>query len=426
LIKIAEIAARLEEISVEVEALADVALEANDSSDETLAQIEALNSEFDVLAAKKERLEAVQARVDEIVASRVTPSAPVIEPVASIEPELETQEMPKLPAVAKYNQSKVFASNEDAYTAGQYFMALAGNRKAGQFMADQSILDPDDGDTKGGLTVPTPLAAELIHLIESYGVARNVFRPVTMGAPTWKVPKLIGHSTVYYVDEAQPITASDLTFDNVTLAVRKMAGLVKMSTEIAEDSVISMADLIVRDLAWGFAKEEDECLFNGGTLYAGGIKGDSAVASDSGISATTAYDLALEDFTKCQVLSGQERGLNPKWYMNATLWNGPVRDLLNAANGNSAGDLTGGVARSLNGYEVVLVDAMNGESATSTDLVAVFGDLSVSHYFGDRRQLSFKVLDQLFAVNDQVGIMCTQRVDIASANPEVLSKIVLA
>ena len=60
------------------------------------------------------------------------------------------------------------------------------------------------------------------------------------------------------------------------------------------------------------------------------------------------------------------------------------------------------------------------------DLVGVFGDLSVSHYFSDRRQLSFKVLDQLFAVNDQVGIMCTQRVDIASANPEVISKIVLA
>jgi HK97 family phage major capsid protein len=341
--------------------------------------------------------------------------------VASIEPELETQEMPKLPAVAKYNQSKIFASNEDAFTAGQYFMALAGNQKASQFMADQSI----STDSKGGLTVPTPLASELINLIEEYGVARNVCRPVTMGAPTWKVPKLVGHSTVYYVDEAQPITASDLTFDNVTLAVRKMAGLVKMSTEIAEDSVISMADLIVRDWAWGFAKEEDKCLFNGGTLYTDGIVNDSAIDAPV-VEATVATELKLTDFTACQVLSGQERGLNPKWYMNATLWNGPVRDLLNAANGNSAGDLTGGVARSLNGYEVVLVDAMNGASATSDELVAVFGDLSVSHYFGDRRQLSFKVLDQLFAVNDQVGIMCTQRVDLAAANPEVLSKIVLA
>jgi len=73
-----------------------------------------------------------------------------------------------------------------------------------------------------------------------------------------------------------------------------------------------------------------------------------------------------------------------------------------------------------------LVNALPGAGAGTGDLIAVFGDLSVSHYFGDRRQLNFKVLDQLFAVNDQVGIICTQRVDIASANPEVLSKVTIS
>ena len=417
---ISEIAARLEEISVEVEALSDVALEAGDNSEETLAQIEALDTEFTELNAKKERLEAIQARVDEIVASRVTPSAPAIEAEASIEPVLEETETMAIPAAAKYNKSNVFASSEDAYTAGQFLAAVGGNAKAQEFMAAQS----EGTDSEGGFTVPTPLASELINLVEDYGVARSVCRRVVMGALTWSVPKLLGHATVYYPNEAQAITESDLTFGQVSLTAKKMAGLVKMSTEISEDSIISMTDTIVRDLAWAFAKEEDYNLFTGGSLYSGGIQGDASIA-DTNVASVSA--LALTDLRAAVVAAGQERGLNHQWYFSPTLWNGPIRDLLNAAGGNAISEMTGGVSPSLFGYKVNLVNAMAGAGASTTgDLLAVFGDLSVSHYFGDRRSLNFNVLRELYAVNDQVGIVCTQRVDLASVNPEVLSKITLS
>jgi len=203
-----------------------------------------------------------------------------------------------------------------------------------------------------------------------------------------------------------------------------MAGLVKMSTEVSEDSVISMTDTIVRDLAWGFAKAEDENLFTGGSIYTGGIEGDAGVAVNNSVA--TVGDLALTDLTDVVVAAGQERGLNHKWYMSPTLWNGQIRDLLNAAGGNADSNLAMGVQRSLFGYPVELVNAIPGSGAGTGDLLAVFGDLSVSHYFGDRRALNFNVLRELFAVNDQVGIVCTQRIDIASVNPEVLSILKLA
>ena len=418
---LSEIAARLEAISVEVEALSDVALEAGDNSEETLAQIEALDNEFTELKAKQDRQEKIQARIDEIVASRVAPSAPAVEPEASIEPELKEETvMDKIPAAAKYNKSNVFASSEDAYVAGQFLAAVGGNAKAKEFMAAQS----EGTDSEGGFTVPTPLASELINLVEDYGVARSVCRRVVMGALTWSVPKLLGHATVYYPNEAQAITESDLTFGQVSLTAKKMAGLVKMSTEISEDSIISMTDTIVRDLAWAFAKEEDSNLFTGGSLLTGGIQGDAGIA-DTNVASVSA--LALTDLTAAVVAAGQERGLNHQWYFSPTLWNGPVRDLLNAAGGNAISEMVGGVAPSLFGYKVNLVNAMPGAGAsTAGDLLAVFGDLSVSHYFGDRRNLNFNVLRELYAVNDQVGIVCTQRIDIASVNPEVLSKITLS
>ena len=65
-------------------------------------------------------------------------------------------------------------------------------------------------------------------------------------------------------------------------------------------------------------------------------------------------------------------------------------------------------------------------SNTSGDLVAVFGDLGVSHYFGTRRGLEFRVLNELFAVTGQVGVICTQRVAMKSVNPEVLAKVTIA
>jgi HK97 family phage major capsid protein len=299
-------------------------------------------------------------------------------------------------------------------------MATAGDRRAQDFMAAQS-----EGDNaKGGFTVPAPLSSELIDLVEQYGVARNVCRRIVMGSETWSVPKLLGHSTVFYPGENQPITESDLTFGQISLTAKKMAGLVKMSTEVNEDSLISMTDTIVRDLAWGFSKAEDENLFTGGSIYTGGIQADAAVNATKDVASVDA--LSLTDLTDVVVGVGQERGLNNKWYMSPTLWNGQIRDLLNAAGGNADSNLVGGVGRSLFGYPVELVNAMPGASAVSGDLLCVFGYLGVSHYFGDRRALNFKVLDQLFAVNDQVGIICTQRIDIASVNPEVLSLLKMA
>lgn len=411
---------RLAEISVDVEALIEVA--GDSPSAEHQDQILALNKEAQELEAKHDEAKKFEKAKAEIVARRKLAAEAADAPAAGVQPSV-SEDLPKenkmaIPAKARYAKSRHFANNEDAYESGMFLAAIGGNKKAQEFMAAQSLTN-----SEGGFSVPQPLSDQLINLKEEYGHARQSCRRVVMGATTWQVPKITGHSVVYYPAEAAAITESDLTFSQITLTAKKMAGLVKMSSEIAEDSIISMLDTVVEDLAWGFSKAEDDNLFTGGSIYAGGIEGDANVA-DTNVASVGA--LALTDLTAMVVASGQERGLNPKFYMNPTLWNGQVRDLLNAAGGNASADVAAGVQRSLFGYEVVLCNAVPGaSSSTSGDLLAVFGDLGVSHYFGDRRQLSFKVLDQLFAVNDQIGVVCTSRIDIAAAAPEVLSKITI-
>ena len=78
----------------------------------------------------------------------------------------------------------------------------------------------------------------------------------------------------------------------------------------------------------------------------------------------------------------------------------------------------------LMGYPVVLTNILPAAPA-SGELVAVFGDLRLGCYFGDRRSLTFKTLNELYAANDQIGIQATERIDIKVANPEVLAKITI-
>ncbi len=418
--KLSDIQARLEDISIEVEALTDISADA--PTQEQQDSFVALNEEAKGLEIKLDEAKLFEAAKADVVARRAASEEPqaAVQPSVNIEPKKE--ETMTQPAKARYNSSKLFATADDAFQAGQFLAATAGNKKAQEFMAAQT----EGTDSEGGYTVPAPLAAELINLQESYGVARQSCRRIVMGAPTWSVPNVAGHSSIYYPAEAAAITESAMSFGQVSLTAKKMAGLVKISSELSEDSLISIADTVVADLAWGFAKEEDTNLFLGkaSAIYTAGLKADTDVVEATVASVAA---LTLADLTALTIAAGNDLGLNKEFYMNSTMFHGPVRDLLNAAGGNAISDLSNGVKPTLFGYPVNLVSVMDSAgSVTSGDMLVAFGDLSTSHYFGDRRSLSFKVLNELFAVNDQVGIICTQRIDIAPVNADTVARIVIA
>lgn len=416
--QIKEISAKIEEVADEIKAVSDQLDAEVISAEVAEEQISALGDKYDKLQNDLKLRKDLQARIDEIQEARITPA--VVEAAPSNSKEIV--EVAAIPARAKAQKSKFFASSEDAYTAGMYFAHLAGSSKAGEILAAQSV----GTDDKGGFTVPDPLSASLVNLLEEYGVARRVCKRVVMSALTWTVPKVLGHATIYYPDEAQAVSESDVTFGQIQLTAGKLAGLVKMSTEVTEDSVISIVDTVVQSLAYAIAIEEDKNLFNGvtGGINATGIKGDANVA-DTNVASVAA--LALTDLTACTVATGNPVvGQRNEWYLNSTLYHGPIRDLLNAAGGNTIGDLEGGQRPTLLGYPVNFVNVLPGSTAsTSGDLLAVFGDLGIGCYFGDRRALNFQTLRELYAVNDQVGVVCTERIDVKVANPEVVAKITL-
>jgi HK97 family phage major capsid protein len=412
--KPSEIRAELSEASNDLVALSEM-------ESVTLEQIQAAKDKCDALEAEfnqAEEFETIRASV--VARNQELNAASVQPPSEPIETPMEVKNV--IPSKISNMRVKNFASAEDAYVAGQYLAHLGGDQRAGEILAAQSV----GTDDKGGFTVPDPLSNALINLLEDYGVARQYCRRVVMSALTWSVPKVAAHAAVSYPDEAAAIGETDVTFSQVLLTAKKIAALVKMSTEVTEDSIVSIMDTVVQSLAYSIAIAEDQNLFNGVNLGINqvGIKGDASVA-DTNVASVSA--LALDDLTACSVSIGNPIvGARNAWYINPTLYHGPVRDLLNAAGGNTIVDLEGGQRPSLLGYPVVFTNALPGASAsTSGDLLAVFGDLSLGCYFGDRRSVTFKMLNELYAENDQVGVQVTERIALEVVNPEVLGKITL-
>ena len=416
--QIHEINARLESIADELQALSDLSQE-NELDQNQIELVNELDAEFKSLEEKRMSLQAVQDKLDAAKAAKAIPeTSSMVEP-AQIEDSVK-EDKQVIPARVKNQRVKHFASAEDAYISGMYLAALGGNARAKEFLAAQSI----GTDSLGGFTVPDPLSDALINLIEDRGTARQKSQRIVMSADTWSVPKVAGQATIYYPSEAASITDSSVSFSQVQLAAKKLAALVKMSTEVTEDSILDMLSVVVDSIAYSIALEEDKNLFNGvsGGVNTSGIAGDASV-DDTNVASVSA--LALTDLTACSAGIGNPIiGAVNEWYMSPVVFHGAVRDLLNAAGNNSMRELEEGQRPTLLGYPVNLVSCLPSAPA-SGELVAVFGDLRLGAYFGDRRALNFKTLNELYAENDQIGVVATERIDIKVANPEVLSKITI-
>jgi HK97 family phage major capsid protein len=328
----------------------------------------------------------------------------------------------KIPARAKAaGRLQSFKKEEDAYASGQWIMAnLFGSRKAKNWCREHGIrATMTTGDnTKGGFLVPDALESTIIELREQFGVARRECQQVTMGDSKMIMPRLDGEATAYYVGEGTTITASDLTVNTEQLDAKKLAAVVAVSSELNEDSVISIGEMVARSVAQSFAIKEDEALFLGnGTSTYGGIVGlASALGAGSLVTATsdqTFADLIIGNFEE---VAGKRKMFGttaPKWYISQAGLHASMQRLSNAVGGVTATELQNGVIRSFFGYEIVVTQVMESRlTGTSGGRAAYFGNLADGVMLGSRRGISLAVDNSLGFLTDTINIRATERFDI--------------
>lgn len=121
-------------------------------------------------------------------------------------------------------------------------------------------------DSAGGYTVPKPLALIFIDRLRAASVVmRAGATTVDMTSDTLAIARLATDPTMSWRLENAEITASDPTFERVLLDAKSLAGLVKVSRELIEDS-INIGAMLENAFIQAAAVEFDRaCLYGSGS-----------------------------------------------------------------------------------------------------------------------------------------------------------------
>lgn len=315
-----------------------------------------------------------------------------------------------------------------AYRAGQWALAtLFGNEQARTWCQQNSVAlaHSEGANTAGGWLVPDEFELAIIDLREEYGVFRREARVEPMARETKTIPRRTGGLTSYFIAEnpASGITESDKAWDAVQLTARTLAILTRMSNEVAEDAVISLADDLAEEIAYAFSLKEDQCGFLGdGTSTYGGISGvvtkinDGNHAGSIVTAATThtAFDtLTLTDFHKVTGKLPEHARANARWYVSRPGFGDSMERLAYAGGGNTVDSISGGKGLMFLGYPVVISQVLNSVLAADVSVIKLlFGDLRKAAVLGNRRGVTLATSEQRYFELNQLALRGTERFDI--------------
>ncbi len=339
-----------------------------------------------------------------------------------------------IPATARpISRLKAFTGSDaekNAFVFGHIVAAgLLNKQSSKRWLRDHGMSNAlsESSNEKGGLFVPVETSTEIVRLVEEYGVFRRYAKVETMVSDRKVVPVRTRGLTAYPVAESTTAneasntgTQSEPDYTSVELVARKWKAWTKMSDELNEDSLISIADELAVESAIAFAYAEDNAGFNGdGTSTYHGIVGVlNAVAAGSlhtALTGNTAFEtLDMEDFLAVKAKLPAFPGIMPAWFVSKEGYTVAMERLMIAAGGNTVANVAAGGSLSFLGSPVVITNVLNGTlgAQTSTKLLA-YGDLRQAALLGDRRRMTMSLTDQRYWDTDQIAVKTTERIDIS-------------
>jgi HK97 family phage major capsid protein len=288
--------------------------------------------------------------------------------------------------------------------------------------------------SSGSAVVPTVWAGNIIDRARNASqVIQAGAEIVPMNAQTVQIGRLTADPTAAFRTEGSTITASDPTFDNVTLVAKTQSVLVVGSMEWFQDA--GNADQLVEEaIAKAIALQLDlAALYGGVTTGSGSINLATppnprgvlatllAVASSNVLgngatngttqTATTFYNELLD-----LIYTPQDYNEVP----NALIWNSKLARLYSKAYDTTGQPLAlpADVADMRRLVSNQIPSYTQGTLTTATD--AFVGDWR-QLLIGQRLDLSVQVLTERYAENGQIGIVAHWRGDVALARPRAFA-----
>jgi HK97 family phage major capsid protein len=290
----------------------------------------------------------------------------------------------------------------------------------------------------GGFTVPTPLEAEVLRVMEDSAVCRPLCRKMTMTALTHQIPDDAGGVSVAVVAEAGTIAQSEPTFGQKNLTAKMIAARGLASLQVLQDSAIGLVQYWLERASEAYGLYEDAQILEGdgtGNNFSGLVAaaGVNAVVVGAGPTAAPSYAKLVE-----QAYAGSKRSTrraNAAWVMHPKILRkivaleasgSPVlnrQDIARVLSENIVGPGFG--EGTIVGYPVFTSDQIltNRTVGSSTDGSNIyFGPFQQGVIIGDLLGLTFDVSEHVAFNSAQLALRLLKRTAILVGTPGYMTK----
>jgi HK97 family phage major capsid protein len=319
-------------------------------------------------------------------------------------------------------------AEQRAEKCGHYFKALLGNTKSRQWCIDRDVpftkATGESGDVVGGFLAPTDFDHAIVAIREQMGAFRSGAEIRPSGSDSQVRPRRVGGVTANFVAEGSAIPESQLQFDAVGTAQKKLAVLCRGSAELFEDSAPDLAEFLAVEIAYAFASTEDDCGFNGdGTSTYSGISGlnakltglRGAVAAASGHNTFLTIDSTDIGNLMGAVMASAISGAC--WYVSAVGYAQTFCRLAAVSGGLTATMRPDGtIQASFLGFPVKFSGKLpNVTSGLAGKAMMYFGDLRMSSVLVERNAQTVLAISRDRSLDtDQVLVRGVRRLDIVN------------
>ena len=286
----------------------------------------------------------------------------------------------------------------------------------------------------GGYTVPDEFHRQLVQALEENNIFRSLAHVIRTNSGTRTIPIAADNGKASWVEEGNAIAESDLTFGVATLSAYKLACAIRVSNELLHDSAFDIAGHIATRFGVRFGNAEEDAFINGKGVSADpattpseptGILTSLAVPS---VETADASSIHFDDVYKLFYALRAPYRQKAKFLCNETALLQLM--LLKDKNGQYIWKpgLEIGKPDTILGHQIytsTYMPAIEGEAENDAGKkVLLFGDFSY-YWIADRTNRSMRRLNELYAMNDQVGFVGTQRVDGKLILPEAMKVLAM-
>ena len=276
-------------------------------------------------------------------------------------------------------------------------------------------------DSEGGYLCPDEFEKKLIESLEE----ENVFRPLATKIQTSsgdrKISIITQKGEAAWLEEEQQYSLSDDTFGQLNLSAYKVGTAIKISEELLNDSVFDLPSYIAKEFGRRIgAKEEEAFIVGDGKGKPTGIF--AAVGGAQNGATTAAASITFDDMLELFYSVKSPYRKKSVWLLNEQT----LKMLRKIKDSN--GQYIWQPAVSAGVPDTILnrpyVTSVYAPTPDAGNKAVAFGDMSY-YWISDRQGRSLKRLNELFAMNGQVGFLASQRVDGKLILPEAVKTLTI-